>query len=150
MICGDGECIYVYAGEDVYVIMCVFACECVPVQIRCKSHVSFPLSEGRWLSLIRRNRSQDLEGNVWDSSSQNCHLKLWIHENALTIPTVSVIGLNSCFLDLWVESAKKSKIDFVYAELRDLRLRWALWPSLSWTLYLSIAELWLAFLWELL
>ena len=26
-----------------------------PVQIRWKSHVSFPLSWGRWLSLIRRN-----------------------------------------------------------------------------------------------
>jgi len=28
------------------------------VQIRCKSHVSFPVSLGRWPSLIRRNRSQ--------------------------------------------------------------------------------------------
>jgi len=28
-----------------------------PVQIRWKSHVSFPLSWGRWPSLIRRNRS---------------------------------------------------------------------------------------------
>jgi len=28
----------------------------IPMQIRWKSHVSFPLSEGRWPSLIRRNR----------------------------------------------------------------------------------------------
>ena len=32
------------------------------VQIRWKSHVSFPLSWGRWPSLIRQNRSENTDG----------------------------------------------------------------------------------------
>jgi len=45
-----------------------------PVQIRWKSHVSFPLSQGRWPSLIRRNRwlwalKKNQESSIYPSES---------------------------------------------------------------------------------
>jgi len=47
-----------------------------PVQIRWKSHVSFPLSEGRWPSLIRRNRYVQLRGLSKDFVAL-CGLERW-------------------------------------------------------------------------
>jgi len=43
-----------------------------PVQIRWKSHVSFPLSWGRWPSLIRRNRYNESKVHVTPFAALTC------------------------------------------------------------------------------
>jgi len=59
-----------------------------PVQIRWKSHVSFPLSEVRWPSLIRRNRSTHM---MWCNTLQHT----WCDATHCNIPhrVMSMCGL---------------------------------------------------------
>ena len=84
-----------------------------PVQIRWKSHVFFPLSLGRWPSLIRWNRFHDL--TCYDLTVKtHRHIKIVCCEGMAKPRTVTAAHhLITCMTACTMHKSPKSKLKFV-------------------------------------